>query len=134
MTDKASAPLPSSDAVRQRLHGLEWRLIVPILAAVIVAIVSIWVVVPRIVAANSTAEAIRASQQTAAQFKTLRAYYTENVVNKVLKDGHLKTSADHKSDDKAIPVPATLVHDLSALLAHNDTSIALYSKYPFPNR
>jgi len=68
MTDKASAPPPGSDAVRQRLHGLEWRLIVPILAAVIVAIVSIWVVVPRIVAANSTAEAIRASQQTAAHF------------------------------------------------------------------
>jgi hypothetical protein len=35
----------------------------------------------------------------------LRAYYAEQIVNKVFKDGHLKTAADHKADDKAIPVP-----------------------------
>jgi methyl-accepting chemotaxis protein len=135
MTDLKASTLPrNSDAAWQQFHSLEWRLIVPILLAVIVAIGSIWIVVPRIVAANSTKEAIRASLQTAAQFKTLRAYYTEQIVNKVLKDGHLKTAADHKADDKAIPVPATLILDLSELLARNDTSIGLYSKFPFPNR
>lgn len=135
MTDLKASTLPrTSDAAWQQFHSLEWRLIVPILLAVIVAIGSIWIVVPRVVAANSTKEAIRASLQTAAQFKTLRAYYTEQIVNKVMKDGHLKTAADHKADDKAIPVPATLILDLSELLARNDTSIALYSKFPFPNR
>jgi methyl-accepting chemotaxis protein len=135
MTDlKSSTVARKSDAARQRFHSLEWRLIVPILLAVIVAIGSIWIVVPRMAVANSTREAIRASQQTAAQLKTLRAYYTEQIVNKVLKDGHLKVSAEHTSDDKAIPVPATLIHDLSALWARNATSIALYSKFPFPNR
>jgi len=134
MTHVESATAPQPNTTFGRLHSLEWRLILPIPLAVVAVIALIWIVVPRVVAGDSTQEAIRANLQTANQFKTLRAYYTENVVNKVLKDGHLKTSADHKSDDKAIPVPATLVHDLSALLAHNDTSIALYSKYPFPNR
>ena len=40
-----------------------------------------------------------------------------------------------KQDDaKAIPLPATMVHDLSALLSKQDTTVNLYSSYPFPNR
>jgi methyl-accepting chemotaxis protein len=101
---------------------------------VILAIAAAWVVIPRVIASNSTNEAVRASQQTAAQFKAIRAYYTENVVNKVVKFGILKPSVDHKVTDKTIPLPATLIHDLGALLADKDTTISLYSKYPFPNR
>jgi methyl-accepting chemotaxis protein len=93
-----------------------------------------WVVVPRIITDNAINEAIRASQQTAAQFKTIRNYYTENVVNKVVKEGSMKASVDHKADAKAIPLPATLIHDLSALLSEEDMTVSLYSKYPFPNR
>jgi hypothetical protein len=96
--------------------------------------VFIWAVLPRVVAANATSEAIREGRQIAAQFKVMRAYYTENVVNKIVKEGHLKASINHKSDDKAIPLPATLIHDLSELLAHDETTINLYSRFPFPNR
>jgi hypothetical protein len=32
------------------------------------------------------------------------------------------------------PLPATLIHDLSNLLSEKDTTVGLYSKYPFPNR
>jgi methyl-accepting chemotaxis protein len=118
----------------RRFGSIGWRLVAPIPIALAVAIGLIWFVVPRMVADNSTGEAIRASQQTAAQFKVLRAYYTENIVNKIVKDGHFKASFDHKTDDNAIPLPATFIQDLSDLLSHNDTSVSLYSKYPFPNR
>jgi methyl-accepting chemotaxis protein len=118
----------------RRRDSLEWRLIAPVPVIVIIAVVVAWVVVPGIIAANSTNEAIRAGQQIAAQFKTIRAYYTDSIVNKILKFGVLKPSVNHKSEDKTIPLPATLIHDLSALLAEKDTTISLYSKYPFPNR
>ena len=122
------------DAAFRRRNSLEWRLIAPVPLAIIAAIALAWIVVPRIIADNSTSAAIRASQQTAAQFKTIRAYYTENVVNKVVKSGAIKPGVDHKADDKTIPLPATMIHDLSALLSEKDTSVSLYSKYPFPNR
>ena len=99
-----------------------------------VAIALIWIIVPWVVADNATSEAIFANQQIAARFKTIRAYYTDNIVNKVLRSGVIKASPDHKADDNAIPLPATMIHDLSALLANQDTTISLYSKYPFPNR
>jgi methyl-accepting chemotaxis protein len=132
-TDTLTLPTAPESGFRRR-NSLEWRLIAPVPLVVIIATALIWVIVPRVITGNSTNEAIRASQQTAAQFKTIRAYYTENVVNKVLKFGILKPSVDHKADDKTIPLPATLIHDLSALLAQKDTTISLYSKYPFPNR
>ena len=42
--------------------------------------------------------------------------------------------SDHKGDAKAIPLPATMILDLSAMLAKQNTAISLYSKFPFPNR
>jgi methyl-accepting chemotaxis protein len=54
------------------------------------------------------------------------------VVRKLTADAKFKASFDHKNDVQAIPLPATLLHDLSAALADQDTNINLYSKYPFP--
>jgi methyl-accepting chemotaxis protein len=113
---------------------IAWRLILPVPLMLIAATVAIWLVVPRIIAGNATEDAVLASQQTASQFKTIRAYYTDNVVNKVLKEGAMKPAFDHKGNDKAIPLPATFIHDLSALLSEKDTTINLYSRFPFPNR
>jgi methyl-accepting chemotaxis protein len=77
-------------------------------------------------------DAILNGQQVAAQFKAIRAYYTQNIVGKVVAEGTFKASFDHKSDPKAIPLPATFLHDLSAAFVDKDTSFSLYSKYPFP--
>ncbi len=129
-TDTPTSP----ESKLQRLNSLEWRLLAPVPVILVIATILVWVVVPRVVGANATNEAIRAGQQIAAQLKKIRAYYTENIVNKALKTGALKTAVDHRADDKSIPVPATLIHDLGALLTDKDTAVSLYSKYPFPNR
>jgi signal transduction histidine kinase len=115
-------------------HSLSWRMIVPIALAVIATIVAIGVLVPRMIASNATNQALLASRNIAAQFTTIREYYTENVVDKIVMDGTFKASSDHKGDAKAIPLPVTMIHDLSALLAKQDVAINLYSKFPFPNR
>jgi methyl-accepting chemotaxis protein len=129
--------LANSTAISTGKHArgtIAWRLILPVPLMLIAATVAVWLVVPRIIAGNATEDAVLASQQIAAQFKTIRAYYTDNVVNKVLKDGAMKPAFDHKGNDKAIPLPATFIHDLSALLSEKDTTINLYSRFPFPNR
>jgi methyl-accepting chemotaxis protein len=120
MLSAAANPFPSS------------RLSDPI--TILVAVALIWLIVPRIVASMAINDAILADQQVAAEFKTIRAYYTENIVNKVVKSGAFKATHDHRTSDNAIPLPATLVHDLSAALKNSDTSVSLYSPYPFPDR
>jgi methyl-accepting chemotaxis protein len=114
-------------------RSLAWRLVLPVPLALVAAIAAIWIVVPRVIAGNATEEAVLASGRIATQLKTMRTYYTENVVNKALKEG-MKTSIDHKLDPKAIPVPATMIHDLGELLSKQDVTVGLYSKYPFANR
>src|SRR5262245_27070639 len=115
-------------------HSLAWQMIVPIPLAVIAAIAAIWLLVPRLIAGNAIDQAVLASRNIVAQFKTIREYYTENVVDKVVMEGTFEASSDHKGDAKAIPLPVTMVHDLSALLTKQNTAINLYSKFPFPDR
>ena len=115
-------------------HSLAWQMIAPIPLAVIAAIAAIWLLVPRMIAGNATDQAVLASRNIAAQFKTIREYYTENVVDKIVMEGMFKALSNHQGDARAIPLPVTMIHDLSALLTKQDTAINLYSKFPFPNR
>ena len=72
------------------------------------------------------------------QFKTLRAYYVKSVVKKVKgNDTGLKISFDHKTMPDGIPLPATMIHDMSELLSkkgEDKIKLKLYSDFPFPNR
>ena len=71
------------------------------------------------------------------QYKTLRGYYVKSVIKKVKANTDLKISHDHKVVPNAIPLPATLIHDMSALLSRKGDDkirLRLYSEYPFPNR
>ena len=114
--------------------SLAWKILVPVPAATAVVILSLWFVLPSVIAENVRHDAASAAQKIVNQYKTIRGYYTDNVVKKVLADGNMKVSETHKEDAKAIPLPATFIHNLSELLAKEDTTINLYSGYPFPGR
>ncbi len=84
---------------------------------------------------NSVETAVYSAKSTIEQFKTLRAYYTENVVKKAKAAG-VKIDFDHKDKEGVIPLPATMIHDLSATLNQKEGGLQLnlYSKFPFPIR
>jgi methyl-accepting chemotaxis protein len=135
MNPAPTAPAPAPEPTSVRSHrSLAWRLILPIPLVVIAGIATLWVVVPRMIVTNATEEAAAQGQQIVEQFKAVRTYYTTNVVNKVIKEGTFTTASDHVGNDKVIPLPATMIHDLGALLAKQDTTLTLYSRFPFPNR
>jgi methyl-accepting chemotaxis protein len=136
MAQAQAAPFHSDSegGLFKRRHSLAWRLILPVPLTIVVAIALIWATVPRIIASMAINDATFANQQVAAEFKIIRGYYSENVVDKVVKGGAFTVSPDHKTDDRAIPLPATLVHDLGAALKDKDTTVELFSPYPFPGR
>lgn len=73
--------------------------------------------------------------ETANQYKRLRKYYTENIIQPVLNSGGaLKPSINHSGNNEFVPLPATMIHDLSKLSKDTGTKLSLYSDYPFPNR
>ena len=76
------------------------------------------------------------AQSTVKQIKLTRAYYVDSVVKDVKAYGsELTFSYDHKGVNGILPLPTTLIHDLSKVFSENSgTSYKLYSNYPFKNR
>ena len=97
-------------------------------------VVAIALIVPRMMAENAREQAALQGQQVANQFKTIRGYYTRNVIKKVVKSKSLKPSFNHKSEANGVPLPATFIHDVSKLLEKKDMKVNLYSGFPFPIR
>ena len=85
---------------------------------------------------NSIEQEVNSAKNTIEQYKILRAYYTENVAGKVSRQGQMKVSQDHKENENTIPLPATMIQDLSEIFAHQNvkTQLKLYSSHPFPAR
>lgn len=110
------------------------RLFIPVASIMAISLfILLWVVSNKI--NNSTiSEAILTAETTVEQFKLIRSYYTKNIVGPVIKGSDLKGAINHKNNPKAIPLPATMIHDLSNELQSKGTRIKLYSAYPFPNR
>ncbi len=115
-------------------HSLFFKLFLPVTILFILIIVAVAVVTPQLVKHNAEADALVAAQRTVNQLKTLRAYYVKNVIKKVIGKGGIKGSFNHEKDPNAIPLPATMIHDLSKLYSGDGTAISLYSAFPFPNR
>ena len=113
---------------------LFWKLFLPVTVLFTLVIISVAVVTPELVRKNAEADAQEAAQRTVNQLKALRAYYVKNVIKKVIGRDGIKGSFNHKNDPDAIPLPATMIHDLSKLYSAEGTQVSLYSAYPFPNR
>ncbi|MEX3006896.1 methyl-accepting chemotaxis protein [Hoeflea sp. TYP-13] len=114
--------------------SLVFKLALPVPIVILLCLAIAWFLVPNIVIGNALDAATQAGLQTAKQFKIIRGYYTENIIKKAKATGGLKPAIDHAGQPDAIPLPATLIHDLSNLLSAENTTMALYSAYPFPNR
>ncbi len=114
--------------------SLLFKLAVPVPLVMVLCLVAAWYFIPQSVIQHARESAVNSAVQTANQFKTIRGYYTNNVIRKVVADGNLRPSVNHATEPDAIPLPATFIHDVSALLSEQDTSIDLYSAFPFPVR
>jgi methyl-accepting chemotaxis protein len=114
---------------------LSVRVAVPIVAAFVIGLALLNGYVWRATSKQTLDASITSARATVEQFKTLRGYYTAKVVNKVKTASAMKVSFAHDASD-TIPLPATMVHELSEALSRSEsgTTIKLYSAYPFPNR
>ncbi|WP_415905431.1 ATP-binding protein [Neptuniibacter sp. QD48_55] len=114
--------------------SLVWKIIFPVLAVMTLLVIAILYYLPKTITQQAIDEAQKRAEQTVEQFKRLRGYYTENVVGEVLLHSDIDVTIDHKSTTNSIPLPATMVHELSEQFTQQGTQIKLYSFYPFPNR
>jgi methyl-accepting chemotaxis protein len=120
----------------ERYRTVAVRILVPTILALSLATLGSVAYLRAETRENTVASSVAAAQRTIGQFKTLRGYYTKYVVDVAKRDSTLRVGIDHKKEGGIIPLPATMIHDLSEELSTQDQGIrlALYSPYPFPNR
>jgi methyl-accepting chemotaxis protein len=122
--------------MKSRRSDLSVRIVVPMFGVLVASVALLLVYIWWSTSRQTVDASIMSAGATVQQFKTLRAYYTENVVNKVKQSGAMKISSAHAGSADTIPLPATMIHDLSEALGRgtSGTGIRLYSAHPFPNR
>ena len=116
--------------------SLKMKIFIPVVLGAIFSIVLIAFTIKNINEKNMIEQSVRSATTTVTQFKQIRAYYTDRVVVPVKKFGSMKINFDHKVNKDTIPLPATMIHDLSAIISESESGVKLklYSDYPFPNR
>jgi methyl-accepting chemotaxis protein len=115
-------------------HSIVWKMLLPIPLICGLAIAAAAFLVPPLIASDAIESALAEAQLTVKQFRTLRSYYTKDVVAKVTSGSSLKAGFDHQQKADTIPLPATMIQDLSDQMQQQGTTFRLYSPYPFPNR
>jgi len=118
--------------------SIKSQIFVPIITVFAVISIGIYFFISTQVKQNIIDQSIFSAKSTVQQYKTLRKYYAQNVVGKVKKNsaGKVKINFDHKEKSNTIPLPATMIHDMGALVSQQKGGIKLklYSDFPFPNR
>lgn len=81
-------------------------------------------------------QALHSATLNAQTIKDARSLYTTEVVERAQKVPGIEVIHDYPNKPGAIPIPATYLIQLSHLISEksSDTSIRIYSQYPFPWR
>ena len=72
---------------------------------------------------SMVATAVDNAKATIHRYKQLRHYYSHNVVAKVDESSGLRVSYDHQIDDNTIPLPASMIHDLSGMMQEDEGGV-----------
>jgi methyl-accepting chemotaxis protein len=115
-------------------RGLFWKMALPVLSIFTLLILFLIFYIPSLIEEDVIRSVSITSEQTAKQFKKIRGYYTKNIIKKVLATPGISPDINHKNVPGKVPLPATMIHDLSKDLAADGLTIKLYSAFPFPNR
>ena len=116
--------------------SIKMKIFIPVIVGSIISIVFIAYTVKSINESNMIEQSVKAGADTVNQYKKIRAYYTKKVVVPVKNNQAMKINFDHANKADTIPLPATMIHDLSKIISEGGDGIQLklYSDYPFPNR
>ena len=119
--------------MRRKRYSLVWLFIAP-LPLLIGVLAYTAVYVPAQVEKNVVGLARQSAEGLVKQFKLIRSYYTQNVINPLLQVEGISPAIDHLNDPTKVPLPATLIHEVGAATASDEMRVALFSPFPFSNR
>lgn len=114
-------------------RSLVWKIITPVFFILSLLIAGVMYYLPAALKENAVSNAELKAQETVVEFKLLRDYYAKHIITEVLSETELEVGINHLQQG-VIPLPATMIHDLSEIYSKRGTILKLYSPFPFPQR
>lgn len=116
--------------------GIRQQIILPMIITTICAVLIIYSFLIYKNEKNIVDASFLFAKSNIEQYLTLRKYYTNKIVDTVQNYSQLEIDTSLTNKKNTIPLPATMIHDLSQLLKESKShiQIKLYSNYPFPHR
>jgi len=100
-----------------------------------ILVLGLYFMIPHFTNEQLKKDALDDSKRLVTYVKLFRSYYAKDILPKIKKHTSLDVNFDHKTDDNTVPLPATVLHDMSALFTQDtDVFVQMYSEFPFPNR
>ena len=117
-----------------RRSGVKAKLLFSILVFNLVLGACVYWYVNRLAQEQAVTAAVDAARNRVRLISHLRGYYSQYVVDKAVGK-QLQVTHDHAQKKDAIPLPATMVHELNDEVNKTDGYVLrLYSNHPFPHR
>lgn len=129
------------------------QILFPITFIIGVMFTGLFFIIPKITQTThkiSVDNAVFIGESVLEQYKNLRRYYTQYVVDVVEEHNRfhnrlennvdapkhvdLQISWEHKDIDNTIALPASMIHDLGELTKQKGVQVQLYSLFPFPSQ
>lgn len=133
-------PKTLAGAVQRRVGALldnvsPIRIIVRVgVGVVFLGLIGLWFYLPHVMRSSALDTALQSNLDLIDQVKLVRSYYADSVLKRAVAGGSIKPSSDYRNHPNQIPLPATLVKDISELMEKNETRLTLVSPYPWPHR
>jgi len=108
--------------------------VLSVMVVVAMGLAAVSLYLPHAMRTAALETALQGNLDVVNQVKMVRGYYTQNILSRVTAGGVIKPSMDYHGKPNEIPLPATLVKELSELMSRNDTTLSLVSPYPWPHR
>lgn len=115
-------------------NSIAWKVMLPIITFFALVLFALIAIVPQNLEQRLLQDVEASARNSVDQLKSLRHYYTQNIVQAVVSDTDISASTKHEGINGVIPVPATFLHDISGVMSSADTQYELYSPYPFKQR
>ncbi len=117
-----------------RRLGIRGKLLLPIILFTLLVGVGVAWYGRHLAGQQAVRTALEEARRLSNHVLTLREYYTNRVVAPA-RTRQVEATPDYAAKPGAIPLPATMVHELNdALNQKEGYTVRLYSKFPFPQR
>ena len=115
--------------------SVRFKLLASITACTVALAAGVYWYMTRAAVGQAVETAAEEGRRLTGQLEEVRGYYAERVASVCRKRG-MDVTPDYAGKPNAVPLPATMVHELSDSLSHKEDgyTIRLYSHYPFPGR